>query len=225
MAGSHAVDRSRWISHIGSLIGDVLEPVPFDADVATRVGYIESFHDEFGNRRASDRAFLAHLLGVSVSPVRSFDRMGLDERLWWCVADRTAIPDGLIGDAGGLLLDPDALAIEYRTMVELGALQAFWAVALREAEEVLRERAMDAARWHIEELQPDNAINRPWGLAVFVELSIESQDETIAQTAELHAQTLLHNACINFGKPDLLSAMILKDAVDQLGWADQRADF
>lgn len=208
------------------MIADVLEPVPFDADVATRVGYIESFQDEFGNRRASDRAFLAHLLGVSVAPVRALERMGLDERLWWCVADGTAIPDGLIGDAGGLLAaDPDALAIEYRTMVELGALQAFWAVALREAEAGLRVRAMDAARWHIEELQPDNAINRPWGLAVFVELAIESRDEVIAQTAELHAQTLLHNACINFGKPDLLSAMILKDASEQLRRVDQRADF
>ncbi len=213
------------MSHIGTMLEGVLGAVPFGADEATRVGYIESFQDEFGNRRASDRAFLAHLLGVSVSPVRAIERMGLDERLWWCAADGRAIPDGLIGASGGLLVDPDALAIEYRTMVELGALQAFWSVAIRDADSGLRARAMDAARWHIEELQPDNAINRPWGLAVFVELAIVEQDETIAQTAELHAQTLLHNACINFGKPDLLSALILKDAVDQLGRGDQRADF
>lgn len=207
------------------MIAGVLEPVPFDADVASRVGYIESFHDEFGNRRASDRAFLAHLLEVSISPVRPFDQMSLDERLWWCVADNTSIPSGLIGLSDALLFDPDALAIEYRTMVELGALQAFWTVALREKDRELCERAMNAARWHIDELQPDNAINRPWGLPVFVELAIAESDETVAQTADLHAQTLLHNACINFGKPDLLSALILRDSVELLKEADQWADF
>jgi hypothetical protein len=206
------------------MISGLLEPVPFQADEATRVGYIESFQDEFGNRRASDRAFLAHLLGVSVSPVRAHERMALDEQLWWSVANGQPILTGLISESDGLLVDPDAYAIEYRTMVELGALQAFWAIAIHDEDRELRDRALSAARWHIDELQPDNAINRPWGLPVFVELAIAEEDETIARTAELHAQTLLHNACINFGKPDLLSALILKDAIGLLEWADQCAD-
>lgn len=207
------------------MISGVLEPVPFGADDAIRVGYIESFQDEFGNRRASDRAFLSHLLGVVACPVRTPDSMGLDEQLWWCVATGDPITDGLIGNSGALLPDPDAFAIEYRTMIELCALQAYWSIAIRKQSNLMLDRAMDAARWHIDEIQPDNAINRPWGLPVFVELAIRSQDETITQTADLHAQTLLHNACINFGKPDLLSALILKDAIALLDRADQCVDF
>ena len=206
------------------MVSGVLNTTPFLGDDATRVGYIETFEDEFGNRRASDRAFLAHLIGVSVPPVRTQAKMALDELLWWCVADGKPIPAGLISESDGLLADPDALAIEYRTMVELGALQAFWRVAIRDRDQKMRERALDAARWHIDELQPDNAINRPWGLPVFVELAIDEDDVTLAQTASLHAQTLLHNACINFGKPDLLSALILKDAIDLLILGDQCAD-
>ena len=147
--------------------------------------------------------------------------MGLDERLWWCVVNEEQIPSGLIGSKQGLLIEPDALAIEYRTMVELGALQAMWAIAMRDDDSELRERALHAATWHVEELQPDNAINRPWGLPVFIELSSCADDASMAQTADLHAQTLLHNACINFGKPDLLSALILKHAAELLRGSDQ----
>jgi len=214
MQPSQRTDRSRWIAHIDAVSRGLLDAVPFEADEPTKIGYIETFRDEFGNRRASDRPFLAQLLGVEIDALRAEEQMGLDERLWWCVARDESIPDGLIADRNGLMLDPDALAIEYRTMVELGALQALWTLGFRDAK--LRARTLDAARWHIEELQPDNAINRPWGLAVFVELAIAEPDQSIAQTAELHAQTLLHNACINFGKPDLLSAMILRDCAAQL---------
>ncbi|CAN0525435.1 unnamed protein product, partial [Laminaria digitata] len=153
--------------------------VPFDADAATKVGFIEAFRDEFGNRRASDRPFLAHLLEVPVGSTKGTESMGLDERLWWGVVDDQAMPHGLIAPSGGLLPDPDALAIEYRTMVELGALHALWAQALDRDDQTLRARAMDAARWNIEELQPDNAINRPWGLAVFLELAISTDDERV----------------------------------------------
>lgn len=221
MPPTSSTDRERWISHLQAVTGGLLAGVPLEAGEAARVGYVEGFQDEFGNRRASDRAFLAHLLKAPVTPLRPVGDMGLDERLWWHVADGSAPPEGLVAGRDGLLVDPDAFAIEYRTMIELSALQAFWSVALRENDPAMRTRALDAARWHVEELQPDNAINRPWGLAVFVELAIEEQDEMLAQTAELHAQTLLHNACINFGKPDLLSALILRDATEQLRSAAQ----
>lgn len=213
--------RRQWITHLEALTRGVLEGVPFDAGASVRIGYIEEFRDEFGNRRGSDRAFLSHVLGVAISATRDAGRMGLDERLWWCVADGEAVPEGMLGGEGGLVADPDALAIEYRTMVELGALQALWAIALRDRDPGMMDRAMNAARWHIRELQPDNAINRPWGLAVFVELAGTERDESLAQTAELHAQTLLHNACINFGSPDLLSALVLKDNIDLLRASDQ----
>ncbi|MBM90293.1 MAG: hypothetical protein CMJ35_01600 [Phycisphaerae bacterium] len=216
MAPSLTHDRSRWIKHLEALTRPVLKGVPFEAPPAVRAEYIETFRDEFGNRRASDRPFLCHMLGVTVPMERDSEAMGLDERLWWCVARCEPLPAGLIAPIDGLLPDPDSLAIEYRTMVELGALHAFWALSMRDGGMSLRQRALDAARWHIQELQPDNAINRPWGLPVFLQLSFCDTDESVAQTAQLHAQTLLHNACINFGKPDLLSAMILHNAAQML---------
>lgn len=206
---------------ISGSIGDV----PFDGNEQARVDYIDRFRDEFGNRRASDRAFLSHLLGVRGEQSREPDAMMLDERLWWALARHEHIAPSMLADRGGLLADLDALAIEYRTMVELCSLQAAWAIALRDRNKPLRRRVLEAAMWHIDELQPDNAINRPWGLPVFVELSNSSEDQLIAQTSELHAQTLLHNACINFGTPDLLSTLILKDAIELLRTADQSTDF
>lgn len=225
MATGETDQRARWITQLTAVSGAAGSPIPTDAPVTDRVAYIEDFRDEYANRRASDRAFLAHLLEAPVSPVRPPEQMALDERLWWGVCDGRPVEPGLIGATKGLLPDPDALAIEYRTMVELGALQALWWHALRGGDHGLRSRALDAARWHVEELQPDNAINRPWGLSVFVELAIAEPDETTALTAELHAQTLLHNACVSFGKPDLLSALILEDARRQLVYADQPGVF
>jgi hypothetical protein len=216
MTMHRAPERSRWISHLESLTCDVLESIPFDANDDAKRVYIEGFRDEFGNRRASDRAFLAHLFQVELESVRTQDAMALDELLWWAVALNAPLPTGSIGQSGGLIPNPDELAIEYRTMVELGALQAYWSLAIRDKDPVSIERALEAAVWHVEELQPDNAINRPWGLAVFLELAIRTDQVPIAQTAELHAQTLVHNACINFGKPDLLSAQILRDNIQLL---------
>ncbi len=212
---STVFDRSRWVKLLDSVCKDRLDTVPFDEDVATRVGYIEDFRDEFGNRRASDRPFLSHMLGVEISALRDPDTMALDEQLWWCVAARSSTDHVLVAEHGGLLVNPDEYAIEYRTMIELCALQAFWSMSSSGGGRLV-ERAFEAARWNIEELQPDNAINRPWGLVVFVELALSDPDTTAAQSASLYAQTLLHNACINFGKPDLLSAMILHDCVRQL---------
>lgn len=214
-------ERTRWISHFESLIGEVLGGVPLDADEPTKAEYIEGFRDEFGNRRASDRAFLCHLLGVDLQPERDASSMAIDERLWWCVARDKPLPAGLIAPTDGLLPNPDELAIEYRTMIELCAMQAFWSIALRHSDESLRTRALEAAGWHASELQPDNAINRPWGIAVYLELAIRTDDDELAMVTDMYAQTLLHNACINFGRPDLLSALILKDAIGQLRAGDQ----
>ena len=216
MAQSVDNDRARWARLLNATIHDVLSAVPFGSVLEDRSRFVIGFRDEFGNRRASDRPFLAHVLGVQMQSENGLRQIDLDEAIWWCLVEAKPIPDGLVSRSGGLLLNPDDFAIEYRTMVELCALQALWSVALRDKDRDWRERSLSAAIWHIEELQPDNAINRPWGLPVFVELSLSSEDETISQTARLHAETLLHNACINFGKPDLLSALILKHSADLL---------
>ena len=80
----------------------------------------------------------------------------------------------------------------------------------------MRERVDALVDWHTRELQPDNGINRPWGVHVFVMRSIEADDEQIQLDAMLHAQTLVNNCCISLGKPDVLSAMILLDAANAL---------
>lgn len=196
----------------------VLRETALGGDEDARRRYVEEFADEYGNRRATDRPFLAHLLGVDVAPARA--AAALDERLWWMLAGDAV--DGqqveeLIAPSGGLAADDGTVAIEYRTMVELCALQALWRIAGRLDSAALRTRCLEAAGWHTRELQPDNAINRPWGVAVFVELSLsEDVDEESRRLADLHAQTLVHNACVSFGRPDVLSALILRDAAGQL---------
>ncbi|HCT45645.1 MAG TPA: hypothetical protein DF699_10575, partial [Phycisphaerales bacterium] len=80
MAPSLTHDRSRWIKHLEALTRPVLKGVPFEAPPAVRAEYIETFRDEFGNRRASDRPFLCHMLGVTVPMERDSEAMGLDER-------------------------------------------------------------------------------------------------------------------------------------------------
>jgi len=72
----------------------------------------------------------------------------------------------------------------------------------------LFSRALAAAEWHLEALQPDNATNRPWACHVFAILGVERA----RPDAILHAQTLVHNCMVAQGRPDRRSALILVDA-------------
>lgn len=212
-------DSARWAAHLRALCAPVIGDVPLSDDGRARRSYIEGFRDEYGNRRATDRPFLAHVLGIRLDIPRR--EMALDERLWWEIQGgsfNAALVDGWIEPHGGLVVGGDALAIEYRTMVELCALHALWLIALRADSGHLRHRCLEAARWHTHELQPDNAINRPWGVAVFIGLALsEDEGDETRHLAHLHAQTLVHNASVNMGRPDLLSALILMDSAEQLG--------
>ena len=73
---------------------------------------------------------------------------------------------------------------------------------------------MTAARWHINELQPDNATNHPWAVHTFLILASQSPQD--APAATFHADTLLHACQIKLGTPDLVSALILLDAANTL---------
>jgi hypothetical protein len=59
----------------------------------------------------------------------------------------------------------------------------------------------------MDELQPDNATNRPWAVAAFAEMAVEGDGD-----AELYADTLLHNCRVTLGRPGLLSTILLLDA-------------
>jgi hypothetical protein len=146
------------------------------------------------------------------------DDLPIDEQLWWMVQSQKFTAEQvfeIIHPEGGLLPD-ETLAIEYRTKVELCGLHACWIIAQETNSDRLKERCFDAAAWHTRELQPDNAINRPWATQVFLALSHQSEDAETRNLAHLHAQTLIHNTSISFGKPDLLSALILHDVVHSL---------
>jgi hypothetical protein len=118
-------------------------------------------------------------------------------------------------------------AIEATTETELSALHALShhaSVTGPVAAATLGERVLDAARWHVDTLQPDNGTNHPWAVHVF--LGLASADESYAAGATLHAEGLLHNALVRAGRPDRFSACVLLDSARalrrELLWNDQK---
>ena len=185
-------------------------PDPADAE-----RLIEGFRDERGHRRAVDRPFLAHLLGVDPGD-RPAGAMDPDVALWWSVhEDRPALLADLLSGVGPLFGQPGDAGIEVWTETELSALHAAWLIARRLGDRALRRRCLDAARWHAGNLQPDNATNHPWAVHVFVALGDEDADAS----AHLYAQTLVHNCQMTLGRPDLFSALLLADAARFLDYA------
>ncbi len=210
----------QWMNHILSLIQSPIDPIPFDGSIETQESYIATFCDEYGNRQDTDRPFLNHIFGRTNPADEPTGDLPIDEQLWWMVQSQSSNAEQalrIISPTGGLLPD-ETLAIEYRTKVELCGLHACWIIAQKTGSDQLKARCFDAAAWHTRELQPDNAINRPWATQIFLALAQESDDLETRSLAHLHAQTLIHNASISLGKPDLLSALILYDVVRSLGY-------
>jgi hypothetical protein len=203
----------QWISHLESLISGPIAQLPFGADQETKLSYIESFQDEFGSRRKTDAPLLSRVLSVPIS--LNSDHPDLDTRLWRCVVNNEH--DSLLGikDKDGLV-EPDAYAIEHRTLIELCALHALWHLAAEREDPELLKRVDMLIDWHTRELQPDNGINRPWGVHAFICRSVNATDESTRLDAMLHAQTLVSNCCVTLGKPDILSAIILYDSAQAL---------
>ena len=148
---------------------------------------------------------------------------GVDCRLWAAAVDPSvdvgAIVDGpgpggaglgprSATDAGALVPQGLCKTLEVWTETELAALHALRRLATIRHEPRWRDRALACARWHVENLQPDNATNRPWAVHLFVELGVLGG----VPESELYAQTLLHNCVVSLGRPDRLSAAILLDA-------------
>jgi hypothetical protein len=193
------------------------EPVVGDAPLPDP----QTFRDELGHRRASDGAFLAWRRGEEWGAAQ--DAEVPDASLWAAVADSTIDASPLLdclasqprgnADSGSLLPQAGSPSIEVWTESELCALHALRWLAMRPPHAGLLDRAMSCAAWHLDNLQPDNATNRPWAVHVFIELAITGQ----RNDALLHAQTLIHNSQVALGRPDIMSAHILLDAADALG--------
>ena len=130
------------------------------------------------------------------------DPQSLDETLFSVCLGRLETPR-IPGHSAGITGDPAGPAIEVWTETELAAVHAAWSLGPE-----WRAEARRAAAWLVDNIQPDNATNRPWGVHVFAMLA----HETGGAQYELYAQTLLHNCQVMTGRPDDFSAMILLHA-------------
>lgn len=136
---------------------------------------------------------------------------GGDAGLWWAAVDRSIDPRPLLRGAstpGPLFGRDEFLAIEVWTETELCGLHALFTLARGRGEADLIQRAEATCRWHLEHTQPDNATNRPWALPAFLALP--------EPEARLYAETLLHNALAETGRPTPLAAAILRHSADAI---------
>jgi len=194
---------------------------PLEADADERLAYLNGFRDEFLNQRTTDRPLLARVLGVDPGPSPGSEDAA--ERAWWALHDPFIDPASVLldldtpGDAPLVYHASDAgVAIEWRTLDELAALHALWNLALERGRADWRARCLGAARWHIRELQPDNATNQPWAVHVFLTLANVSNDTEVAHAARFHAETLMHACQVQQGRPDIVSAFVLLDGARML---------
>jgi len=165
----------------------------------------DTFADEQGNRRSIDRPLFAWLLHRTTTPIRDAE---LDLALWYALANDTPFDEAAIA-ADGPLQDSKApsrgeIAIEVWTERELGAIQALWTLGAQRREPNLIRRAEGAARWCVEEIQPDNSTSHPWAVNAFVSLAAQGTIE-----ADLYAQTLMHNAQVGTGRPGRFASVVL----------------
>lgn len=204
-------DPIRWARHLRALAQPSLEGTPLDRpqDADPAEAWIASFADESGARRRTDAPLLAGLLGLPPPPPPP--RLDPEEALWWAQGSDAALD--WLGD-GPLLPGVGDGAIEPLTERELTALHALW--GRRRTDPRARQRCLRAARWHVGELQPDNATALPWAVHVFVELAAAAPDPALRGAALVHAGGLTHAACLVLGRPGVRAACILLDAARQL---------
>lgn len=214
------MDRAAWSDHLASIAAPVLRGTPLDpqseraGDPVGDAAFIDAFTDELSHRRRVDRPILLWMLGGPRVDTRApADRNEPDEALWWALLTGEPI-EGHVHPGLGPVTGEAAFqlgAIETATETELAALHALGHHARDPKRgQGLLDRCLDAARWHVDTLQPDNGTNHPWAIHVFVWLS--EVDKAYRASALMHAETLLHNAIVRTGRPDRFSACLLLDA-------------
>lgn len=201
-----------WASHLRRLAQSVLgDSLPNPA----------TFTDDLGHRRPVDPWLMAWRASRTNTPVPQHHPttpdQDIDVRLWCALThpDSNGLFPTHLGNSnapGPLQPRSDDAALEVWTETELAALHALWWHAVRDDDAQSMQRTLDAARWHLEHLQPDNATNHPWALHVF--LLLNETDPDIG--ARHYAETLLSNCQVMLGQPDRFSALILLDSADAL---------
>jgi hypothetical protein len=198
---------------------------------AARIPDPATFVDELGHRRDVHGPFLAWR-GRTILPQSAAAMItprhetggqpaGADVLLWRALAGADLDVDGLLAtyravprvgpDAGALVPQGLLRTIEVWTETELSALHALSRLAAVRRRPAWGTVAIEAARWHVENLQPDNATNRPWSIHLFARLESDGYAD-----AGLVAEALLHNCMVTTGRADSLSAQILVDAADAM---------
>ncbi len=207
-----------WQGRLDRLARAVLSDLPDpggSCDRPERRAAIDGFSDESGVRRAIDSAVLGRVFGVPPGPMP--EDATPDLQWWWALAAGGAAP--VPEPSGPLTRRREDQGIELWTEIELGALHAAWSLAIDREDEPLLARCMDACRWHIAELQPDNATNHAWAIHAFVIYAGVFD----CSEADLHAQTLLHACMMTSGKPDRFSGLLMYESADALEtWLSQR---
>jgi hypothetical protein len=207
-------DPLRWADWLERIARPALADLPdalsrngvTPSDAPAALEYIERFTDERGNRRPVDPPLLGWMLGVP--PPRDGRPLSRDAALWWALCSPgSPSPEPLFEHPTGPLV-PEARdsGFESWTEAELSALHALWHLGRVRKDDVILQRCRAAVAWHLAEIQPDNGTNRPWATHVFVWASDQFPD------AMMHAQTLVHNACVERGRPERFSALLLLDA-------------
>lgn len=172
------------------------------------------------SERGVERPFWLWRSGARGAPAHE-GALDPDSRLWWLLVGAkagaaetidSATRERRATDAGSVFPQGLYRTIEVWTESELSSLHALWWLGRTGLEPSARERMLAAARWHLDNTQPDNATNRPWGVQVFLDLARADDDAD----ARLYAETLLHNATAANGVPEPFSAAILLDCADAL---------
>ena len=174
-----------------------------------------TFRDEMGHRRAVDGPCLAASTAQRVA-AGPRPEASVDELLWHAAAGTLPLDrvPTLIGTAhdGPLYGEAFAGTVEVFTESQLCAVHALHLLAMTHDRADWMDAALRACRWMQDNLQPDNATNHPWGIHVF--LLADARGITTAGT--LYADSMLMNCQVNLGRPDSLSAYILRHAASCL---------
>lgn len=183
----------------------------------------QTFRDESGAHRASDEGFLSHVGGRA--PARPApEGAPADVRWWWGVCrDDLDLSPPVMREAGPAPGVPPG-TIETFTEAQLSCVHAAVWLGLKRRDERWLAAATHVVAWLIDEVQPDNATNRPWGVHAFVLLGPRLSPARRG-AADLYAQTLLHNCQVYAGAADVVSAFILRDAARAMErWEEARGD-
>jgi hypothetical protein len=211
----HGADQSRglaqWIKHLRGLAGDEADASRLDREALSR------FRDDRGHHRAVDLPFLAHRAGHVLEQRPGPTPPAYDVGLWWALHDPSIDVDALIGEPteGGLFPQGVFQTIEVWTESDLSGIHALWRLAEQRDRDDWRRRIEAVADWHIRLIQPDNGTNHPWATHVFL---LRSEHDG-GRESMMHAETLVSNTMVTFGRPDTFSRHILGDCADALEWA------